>query len=98
MAQDEYELNVFTCNFLYTYYLTKEFLPELETYITSTFGIGSYKKPKVGPKSKNAQEGHEALRIVNPALTPEIANKYLKSELLSKVYELIWQLRWFSAK
>lgn len=71
--------------------IAKEFLPELEAYINTTFGPGNYKKPKAGPKSKNAQEGHEALRAVNLAITPELAGQYLKSELLAKVYKLIWQ-------
>lgn len=71
--------------------LSKEFLPELETYINSTFGPGLYKKPKVGPKAKNAQEGHEALRVVNPALTPTDLRTHIKNELLVKVYDLIWK-------
>ena len=71
--------------------IAKEFLPELEAYISSAFGPGSYKKPKAGPKSKNAQEGHEAIRVVNPNITPELAERYLKNDLLSKVYKLIWQ-------
>ena len=50
-----------------------------------------YNKPKTGPKAKNAQEGHEALRVVDPALTPDKLETYLKNELLVKVYKLIWQ-------
>lgn len=71
--------------------ISKEFLPELKAYIEATFGSGLYKNPKVGPKSKNAQEGHEALRVVNPALTPTELKAHLKNDLLVKVYDLIWK-------
>jgi DNA topoisomerase-1 len=50
-----------------------------------------YCKPRIGQKSKNAQEGHEALRVADPMLTPEILTKTLKNDLLVKVYKLIWQ-------
>jgi DNA topoisomerase-1 len=71
--------------------LSPEFLPELESYITNTFGSGVYTTPRVGKKSDNAQEGHEALRIVNPALTPDTLATYIDNDLLIKVYKLIWQ-------
>lgn len=71
--------------------LATDFLPLLESYITDTYGPGLYQKPKTGPKSKNAQEGHEALRVVDPKLTPELLAKHIKNELLVKVYRLIWQ-------
>ena len=68
-----------------------EFLPELEAYINSKFGSNTFKPPKPAPTSKNAQEGHEALRVVDPSLTPSILEKYIKNDLLVKVYRLIWQ-------
>jgi DNA topoisomerase-1 len=71
--------------------LSPEFLPELEGYITSVFGADTYTAPRVGKKSTNAQEGHEALRVVNPALTPDVLATYLDNDLLVKVYKLIWQ-------
>lgn len=71
--------------------LAPEFLPELETFINSTYGNSLYTKPKAGPKSKNAQEGHEAIRVVNINLTPEILANYLDNKLLLRVYSLIWQ-------
>lgn len=70
--------------------LAPEFLPELEQYITATYGKNQYCIPKVGAKSATAQEGHEALRIVDPTLTPEKLKQYLSNDLLLKVYELIW--------
>lgn len=71
--------------------LAADFLPLLESYITETYGPEIYQKPKAGPKAKNAQEGHEALRVVDPKLTPELLAKHIKNELLVKVYRLIWQ-------
>jgi DNA topoisomerase-1 len=71
--------------------LAPEFLPVLESYVDATYGAGTFKKPKQGPKTKNMQEGHEALRVVDPALTPEKLETLLKNELLVKVYKLIWQ-------
>lgn len=71
--------------------LSSEFLPELENYITTTFGSGAYTKPRIGKKLDNAQEGHEALRVINPALTPDILATHLSNDLLVKVYKLIWQ-------
>ena len=71
--------------------LAPEFLPELQAYIEENYGPSTFQKPKTGPKSKNAQEGHEALRVVNPKLTPEELQKYISNDLLVKVYKLIWQ-------
>jgi DNA topoisomerase-1 len=71
--------------------LAADFLPKLETYITDTYGEDLYHKPKTGRKQQNAQEGHEALRVVDPNLTPEQLSSYIKNELLVKVYRLIWQ-------
>ena len=71
--------------------LAPEFLPELEQYIIATYGKGQYCVPKAGTKSATAQEGHEALRVVDPTLTPEKLKQYLSNELLLKVYELIWK-------
>ena len=71
--------------------LAAEFLPELEGYIKTNFGADAYNPPRLGPKMKSAQEGHEALRVVNPALTPDFIKPFLKNELLLKVYTLIWQ-------
>lgn len=71
--------------------MSKEFIPELKAYINSTYGPNSFHQPKVGKKVENAQEGHEALRVTDPRITPDIAKQYLKSDFLVKVYKLIWQ-------
>jgi DNA topoisomerase-1 len=71
--------------------LAAEFLPSLQQYINNTYGETSYRAPKQAKKQQNAQEGHEALRVVDPDMTPERLATYIKNELLLKVYKLIWQ-------
>ena len=71
--------------------LAPDFLVQLQNYIEETFGSDSFYKPKAGPKAKTAQEGHEALRVIDPSLTPEKLEAYLSNDLLLKVYKLIWQ-------
>lgn len=71
--------------------LAEDFITRLESYIVDTFGKDKYAKPRKGKKQAGAQEGHEAIRVTDPALTPEILATYLKNDLLVKVYRLIWQ-------
>jgi DNA topoisomerase-1 len=71
--------------------IANDFLPGLKAAIEQTYGAGMYKKPTVGVKATNAQEGHEALRITDPTLTPEEFAKLETKDLLVKVYKLIWQ-------
>ena len=71
--------------------MSEEFIPYLKNYIVANYGDGIFNKPRVGKKSENAQDGHECLRVTDPTITPEIAETYLKNDLLSKVYRLIWQ-------
>lgn len=71
--------------------ISKEFLPELKSFVEFYIGKGKYRKPKVVKSTKSAQEGHEALRIVDPTKFPELVEAHLKNDLLTKVYKLIWQ-------
>ena len=71
--------------------MSPEFIPELKKYIVNTYGSEAFRTPKVGKKSENAQEGHEALRCVDPTMTPDKLASYISDELLIKVYRLIWQ-------
>lgn len=71
--------------------MSPEFIPDLKKYILKTYGSDSFRTPKVGKKAENAQEGHEALRCVDPSMTPEKLASYITDELLIKVYRLIWQ-------
>ena len=70
--------------------MSPEFLEELKTYVENTYG--NYK----GLRAKKAtgaitQNGHECLRITDPALTPEIFAQKETNNLAVKVYTLIWQ-------
>ena len=71
--------------------MSPEFLPILKDYIESTYGKGTFNTPKVGKKDDNAQDGHECLRCTDPTMTPEKLAKYIKNDLLLKVYRIIWQ-------
>lgn len=70
---------------------TPEFIPLLESFITQTYGKTMYTGPRKGKKKVTDQDGHEALRVVDPTLTPEDVKAHLSNELLLKVYTLIWQ-------
>jgi DNA topoisomerase-1 len=71
--------------------LAPEFIPELKSYIIDTFGIDKYSSPRKGKSKTTDQNGHEALRVTDPTMTPEKVAKYVSNELLVKVYKLIWQ-------
>ena len=71
--------------------MSPEFIPDLKKYILTNYGSEEYHTPKVGKKAENAQEGHEALRCVDPNMTPEKLASYISDDLLIKVYKLIWQ-------
>lgn len=72
--------------------MSPEFLEDLKAYVESTYGKTKYK----GLRAKKAigaitQNGHECLRITDPALTPEIFAQKETNNLAVKVYTLIWQ-------
>lgn len=69
----------------------EDFITQLESYITDAFGEDKYAKPREGKKQAGAQEGHEAIRVTDPTITPEILATYMSNDLLVKVYKLIWQ-------
>ena len=71
--------------------LAPEFIPELKNFITNTYGVDKYKTPRKGKSKSTDQNGHEALRVTYPELTPEKLATYISNELLIKVYKLIWQ-------
>ena len=68
-----------------------EFLPTLKGYIEGTYGKTAYTKPRVGKKQENGQEGHECLRVTDPAITPDVFNNMDANSLNQRVYRLIWQ-------
>jgi len=69
----------------------QEFIPELKTFIENTYGAASYVGPRKSKQKETDQDGHEALRVTNPNLTPDIVEATTGNELLAKVYRLIWQ-------
>lgn len=71
--------------------LAPEFLPELQNFIASSYGPEKYRVPRKSKRKSTDQNGHEALRVVNPNLTPEKLSTYISNDLLIKVYKLIWQ-------
>lgn len=71
--------------------ITTDFLPELENYIKNTYGPNKYVGPRKPKKKSTDQDGHEALRVVDPNITPEILATYINNTLLIRVYKLIWQ-------
>jgi DNA topoisomerase-1 len=70
--------------------MSPEFLEELKTYVEATYG--NYKGLRI-KKATGAitQNGHECLRVTDPALTPEIFAQKETNSLTVKVYTLIWQ-------
>lgn len=71
--------------------IASEFLPELENYVKNTYGSSQYIGPRKSKKKTTDQDGHEALRIVDPEITPELLSRHINNTLLIKVYKLIWQ-------
>jgi DNA topoisomerase-1 len=71
--------------------IATEFLPELEHYIKTEYGINKYFGPRKSKKKATDQDGHEALRVVDPEITPDILATYINNNLIIKVYKLIWQ-------
>lgn len=64
---------------------------ELKSYIENTYGKNYFKGVCKAKKYNLSQGGHEALRVVNPAITPEIFAEQVENNLLTKVYKLIWE-------
>jgi DNA topoisomerase-1 len=71
--------------------IATDFLPELETFVKNTYGADKYTGPRKSKKKSTDQDGHEALRVVDPTITPDILASYISNTLLIKVYKLIWQ-------
>ena len=71
--------------------IANEFIPELKQYVTNNYGPDKYTGPKRAKKKSSDQDGHEALRVCDPCITPDILATYINNNLLIKVYKLIWQ-------
>ena len=68
-----------------------EFIPELKAFITNTYGVSKYVGPRKSKQKSTNQNGHEALRVTDPNLTPDLFAAKNSNNLLCKVYKLIWQ-------
>lgn len=71
--------------------LAPEFIPELKSFITNTYGAEKYVGLRKAKRKSTDQDGHEALRIVDPTMTPEKLATHINNSLIIKVYKLIWQ-------
>ena len=71
--------------------LAPEFIPELEKYIKDKYGASQFVGPRKTKRKNTDQNGHEALRVVDLSITPEILAKHITNNLILKVYKLIWQ-------
>lgn len=71
--------------------LAPEFIPELKAFITGTYGAAKYAEPRKSKQKSTDQNGHEALRVSDPSVTPDIFAASTTNNLLCKVYKLIWQ-------
>jgi DNA topoisomerase-1 len=71
--------------------LAPEFIPELKAFIVNTYGATKYIGPRKSKQKSTDQNGHEALRVTDPSVTPDIFAASNTNNLLCKVYKLIWQ-------
>ena len=70
--------------------LNADFAKSLAKYIKKNYGENYYAPPKQGKKSKNAQEGHESLHVVDLEMTPSKLATYISDTQLLKVYKIIY--------
>ena len=69
----------------------EEFTNELKQFVRENYSARYVSGTVVkGKKDENAQEGHEALHVLDLNLTPERYAQEAPSELMSKVYRLIY--------
>lgn len=71
--------------------ISKEFIPTLQKFIEDNYGAKMYTAIRKAKTKNTDQSGHEALRVVDLDITPELLEKYINNDLLIKVYSLIWQ-------
>ena len=69
--------------------LSDEFVSAAKTYITKRFGADFFSLPKKQKSNANVQDAHEAIRPVNPNLTPEQIEKLVPADIY-KLYNLVW--------
>lgn len=70
--------------------MADEFVESLNDFVQKTYGKKYYAPVKKAKKSKNVQDGHEALRVVDLTMTPEKLKSYVNDTQLLKVYKIIY--------
>lgn len=68
-----------------------EFVTELTSFIKDNYGNEYYSPIAKQKKKENVQDGHEAIRPVNLAMTPNLVTKYLTDPNLISVYNIIYK-------
>lgn len=68
-----------------------EFLPVLERFVKDTYGKKYYAPVRKVKKNENAQEGHEAIRVIDLEMTTDKLKKYITDNQLLKVYDIIYK-------
>lgn len=71
--------------------IAPEFIPELQAFIETNYGKTKYVGPRKSKQKETDQNGHEALRVTDPTITPDTLEDFINNDLLIKVYKLIWQ-------
>lgn len=71
--------------------ISPEFVPTLESFIKNTYGDNYLGTLRKGKKNELAQDGHEALRVIDLEMTPEKLSQFVSDKYLLKVYNIIYQ-------
>ena len=71
--------------------MSNEFITELKAFVINRYGENNYIGQRKSKKRLTDQDGHEALRVVDPTITPEMLETWITNPLIVKVYKLIWQ-------
>lgn len=70
--------------------MNDEFVTKLNEFVQTTYGKKYYAPVKKAKKQKNAQDGHEALHVIDLEMTPEKLKSYIDDTQLIKVYKIIY--------
>ena len=70
--------------------ISDDFVPEIEAFINKEYGKKYYGGVKKAKKSANAQEGHEAIRVIDLSMTPNKLKQYVTDPKMLKIYNLIY--------
>ncbi len=71
--------------------ISEDFKPILESFVKSTYGDSYYAPIRKAKKQENAQDGHEAIRVIDLSMTPEKLSSLLSDKFLVKIYDIIYK-------